>query len=849
MKIRNLTVQGFRGFNERCNPIDFHERLTLISGPNSYGKTSISEALEWLLYGVTSKIDDAKATTEYKGSCRNCHFPESETPFVEATFVESDGSEIVLRGELTSDDSIRRYLDGTEVDRWPWEGDASSAPRPFVLQHALKSLLLTTPTTRYKGFARLIGAEELNQFQEHFISLCTKYKSHIPHDVQDFVDSFSELDERLATLPSLGGVYGHYKRKAPDLDRIYEAVAAECRNKLSGDIDENDILPQLRKVREEAVGKIFDRRITLAEYSDAEQQSNAGDEGFLGAVITDEFSKQYVDLLALATIQHILDRAQFFDLGFPLLQRTPDKCPFCGLPLDGRQRTHIQDTHGVLKKEVATQAVMQKRRDKVLTDLSALSQRFQDYHRRHIDKTVALLSLRDEDTLLQIKTLLVPKYEVHFHAVEVALSDIEAATEKLKKAYDEVVERLDAVVESVRESSEDAKLVEVLGMALVEHIAAARFCAQVITGHVSAMFDAGQVLITELDIQAGTEDVSVLIELLERRQDVEKRFRIQSILENLKVLRKIVDEYVSEKLRDVVENQLTSDVTEWYAQVKTQGDPDVHFARFDLPQTKLGTTKARQIGVKATSYGIDLVSAVSSLSESKLNALGLCMNIANSLKGGSPFTFLVIDDPIQSLDSAHAAQFTGVLRRLAEGEGRQIILLSHDHEWLSNSVRKECRTLNGYFYEIASYRKSGPVIRRCLWATIDQRYKEIDSILNKPDAGAMEKQRAAEEFRLLFNELIADIYRAKTGKSKNADKLNGAATRVILIECDMPMDYVDKISAVYSAVSAPHHKTAYAAPVEQLREYLGLADYMRKYLKEIRATASLEKAAERVDKA
>jgi hemerythrin len=848
MKIKNLSIQGFRGFNEICDSIGFHERLTLISGPNSYGKTSMSEALEWLLYGVTSKIETADAKTEYKGSYRNCHFPESETPFVEAAFVKSDGSEVVYRGELTSDDSMQRYLDGKKVDRWPWEQDAVPDPRPFVLQHALKNLLLTTPTRRYEGFTRLIGAEELNRFQEHFVSLCTKYQPHIPEDVQGFLGSFSELDQCLASLPSLGAVYKLYKKKTPDLDRIYKAVVAECRNKLSEDIDEKDILPPLRKIREEAVSRIFDRRITLADYSEAEQRSNAEDEDFFGAVITDEFTKQYVDLLALATIQHILDRAKFFDLGFPLLQRTPDECPFCGLPLDDKRRTHIQDTHGALKKERASQAVMQKQRDKILADLSTLSQHLQGYHNRHINKTTTLLSLRDKDTLSQLKTLLVPKYEVHFRTVEAALSDIEAETKEFRVAYDEAVKRLDAVTKSVSESREDAKLVEVLGIALVEYIAAARSYAQTIFSHVSAMFDADQALKRELDIQAGTEDISILIELLERRQDVKKRLRIRRILENLKGLRKTIDAYAAEKLRNVVKNQLTSDVMEWYEQIKTQGDPDVHFARFDLPETKGGTVKARQIGVEATSYGMDLISAVSSLSESKLNALGLCMNIANNLKGGSPFSFLVIDDPIQSLDSGHAEQLISVLRKLAEDKGKQIILLSHDHNWLKD-VRKGCRTLNGYYYEIAGYRKSGPVIRRCLWATIDERHKEIDTILNKSDAGAMEKQRAAEEFRLLFNELAADICRAKTGKPKNADKLNGAAIRAILIECDMPADYTDKIIAAYSAVSAPHHKTAYAVPVERLREYLKLADYMRKYLKEVRATATLEKAAGRVGKA
>lgn len=103
MKIRNLVVAGFRGFNAKCDPIEFHEKLTLVAGANSYGKTSISEALEWLLYGVTSKVEDADAKSEYKGSYRNCHFPQEEIPFVEATFLLDDGIEVVYKGELTNE--------------------------------------------------------------------------------------------------------------------------------------------------------------------------------------------------------------------------------------------------------------------------------------------------------------------------------------------------------------------------------------------------------------------------------------------------------------------------------------------------------------------------------------------------------------------------------------------------------------------------------------------------------------------------------------------------------------------------------------------------------------------------
>lgn len=55
MKIRRLTIQGFRGFNG-AQTIDLDPRLTIIYAPNSYGKTSICEALEWLIYGTTTKV-------------------------------------------------------------------------------------------------------------------------------------------------------------------------------------------------------------------------------------------------------------------------------------------------------------------------------------------------------------------------------------------------------------------------------------------------------------------------------------------------------------------------------------------------------------------------------------------------------------------------------------------------------------------------------------------------------------------------------------------------------------------------------------------------------------------------
>lgn len=78
---------------------------------------------------------------------------------------------------------------------------------------------------------------------------------------------------------------------------------------------------------------------------------------------------------------------------------------------------------------------------------------------------------------------------------------------------------------------------------------------------------------------------------------------------------------------------------------------------------------------------------------SKLNALGICISIATYMRHPRPFEFLVIDDPIQSLDAEHEAQFVEVVRELVE-QGKQVILLSHNKRWV-DAVRNGCRSING----------------------------------------------------------------------------------------------------------------------------------------------------------
>ena len=75
MRIDQIKIRGFRGFNEE-QTIDLSDPVSIFEGPNGSGKTSIGEAVEWLLYGTTLKRakGDELSRREYANCYKNIHF-------------------------------------------------------------------------------------------------------------------------------------------------------------------------------------------------------------------------------------------------------------------------------------------------------------------------------------------------------------------------------------------------------------------------------------------------------------------------------------------------------------------------------------------------------------------------------------------------------------------------------------------------------------------------------------------------------------------------------------------------------------------------------------------------------
>jgi energy-coupling factor transporter ATP-binding protein EcfA2 len=93
------------------------------------------------------------------------------------------------------------------------------------------------------------------------------------------------------------------------------------------------------------------------------------------------------------------------------------------------------------------------------------------------------------------------------------------------------------------------------------------------------------------------------------------------------------------------------------------------------PVTLAGTGTKRHVSLDVTVDGV-AGAALSVMSQGELHALGLALFLPRATAASSPFGFLIIDDPVQSMDPA---KVDGLARVLSEyATARQVVVFTHD---------------------------------------------------------------------------------------------------------------------------------------------------------------------------
>ena len=114
-------------------------------GPNSQGKTSLAEAIEFLLTGqIVRRMLVASSQDEFADALRNAHLPPGMPVFVQATILAPDASSHIIRRTLKTDYSKKQDCEtALAIDAKPAAetallalGIVLSQPPPLMLKTA-----------------------------------------------------------------------------------------------------------------------------------------------------------------------------------------------------------------------------------------------------------------------------------------------------------------------------------------------------------------------------------------------------------------------------------------------------------------------------------------------------------------------------------------------------------------------------------------------------------------------------------------------------------------------------------------------------------------------------------------
>jgi recombinational DNA repair ATPase RecF len=166
--LRSIAVEGFRGIGPRTElRLSPQPGLTIVAGRNGSGKSSLSEALEFVLTGDTYRWK-SKSSVEWRQQWRNLHHPDAS---IELRFVEEDalpltvsatwdvGATDVANATVKSQRQGQKQQIGLEDLGW---GPALEQYRPILSYDELGSLLESGRAQLYDALASILGVEQLS---------------------------------------------------------------------------------------------------------------------------------------------------------------------------------------------------------------------------------------------------------------------------------------------------------------------------------------------------------------------------------------------------------------------------------------------------------------------------------------------------------------------------------------------------------------------------------------------------------------------------------------------------------------------------------------------------------------
>ena len=688
--IQWLEICGFRAFTEKQR-LDFTGPLALIAGPNSHGKTSIAEAVEFLLCGETLRralLGGAKA--EFEGILRNAHLTGDAPVWVKAGMVGADGTAHDVLRTLTRDypaDSVcesELSIDGQPATDLSSLGIVLSDPplkTPILFQHTVRFALSAAPKERAEYFRAIIEVADLETVREKVIALREQLRP--PADM-----TLQRLG-RVASLATLGPVCDAIRgaTNGPALQTALEqgiSLAAE-----EFGIESHD---SGRPLSEQAQWLLAATKAHGERAFQSAAFQSAAPPRFELPVLTK--AGDYVE--ATADADHEIERLRrLFEatLELPNLSDVehPVDCPVCETP-EALTPARLQ----AMRDELASATQFRAAQSSALQEVDAISSELARVEKALPQSRPAAADFgSDEYQSRQHQAEgLVEDGATRLSTLKASLQNLNSANERTSNAVRDARKRLASLRAEVaagkradlQPTGDALKSLSTKVSQLAEAHSTYEQLATPILGEIRAAAVERQQVGPWADLAELALDPTTFAAALKRQR------AHQSLSKELE--RAITDiERGIGRVVDAKFEAISNEIAEWWRLLRPE-EP-VEFNRIGRKGTGRRYVLFKALlrpSVGATGVERD---ALGVFSDSQLNALGLAAFLARSAKQQTPF--LILDDPVQAGDEDHRATFNaGVLQELID-RGIHVIVVSQD-EMLSKLMhsRYEHLPVNGF---------------------------------------------------------------------------------------------------------------------------------------------------------
>ncbi|MFW6116737.1 MAG: AAA family ATPase, partial [bacterium] len=624
MRIQKITIEGFRGFNEK-QTIHLDHDIVLIYGLNGSGKSSLVEALEWLFFEDISRRDRSACPSEYMSNyLRNVHYVGPSNPFVEAT-VLLNGVQRVVRKELVGVRGQCCYVDGAETEDFSCLGvSLESHSKPILSQGEIRSFVDTEQKARWEEVSSILGLKVFAELRADLQSLRSKI-----HNREEYQKALKQRDAVLVRLrnkgwlPTVVDVAG---QTPYDHSQIVNTLKKALSDSLGREVELEEAGPIIRERKEAILKKVREPealKLLELEARDLPETKAADLLSDIHVVIGG-----FEDLNAQSVQQEYV---RFLHLGLSLLDGST--CPFCqedtiSEAKERQLRERLASDQTTLKAIERLESQIQETRKKSMNLDETLTRQVPDVARLGLAATklqkeqpwhsegaeVRALIERDippakdviRETGLAIKGLQ-HTFTSLLHA------EIEFEPDELRKKADTVEHKLSAamaVIDEIRDSIEEVR-----------------------SSIVSKTEDLSEDEKSEFEFLGYLSELIGLLRFFRTAGAYERRLEVLTrLIEKAEVFEK----HKTAELLDT----LSGEVRRYYE--KLNPAEAVQFREI-VPSSG----KSRQVRLKAESYGEEL-NPVTCFSEAHMNSLGISLYFPQRVDHNPEWEFAMLDDPIQS---------------------------------------------------------------------------------------------------------------------------------------------------------------------------------------------------------